>query len=108
MIQQIRTVRLEISILWSMEKLKLMKDFRSLIILLPMMQRIVEVIYSVPEVLVILLLSAMLGEAMKAYASSGGFGADLVSKMGANLISMFMAFGMLYWVGMIRIIRGQV
>lgn len=72
------------------------------------MQRIVEVIYSVPEVLVILLLSAMLGEAMKAYASSGGFGADLVSKMGANLISMFMAFGMLYWVGMSRIIRGQV
>ena len=39
MIQQIRTVRLEISILWSMEKLKLMRDFRSLIILLPMMQR---------------------------------------------------------------------
>lgn len=72
------------------------------------MQRIVEVIYSVPEVLVILLLSAMLGEAMKAYASSGGFGADLISKMGANLISMFMAFGMLYWVGMSRIIRGQV
>lgn len=72
------------------------------------MQRIVEVIYSVPEVLVILLLSAMLGEAMKAYASSGGFGADLVSKMGANLISMFMAFGMLYWVGMSRIIRGQI
>lgn len=72
------------------------------------MQRIVEVIYSVPEVLVILLLSAMLGEAMKSYASSGGFGADLVSKMGANLISMFMAFGMLYWVGMSRIIRGQI
>lgn len=72
------------------------------------MQRIVEVIYSVPEVLVILLLSAMLGEAMKAYASSGGFGADLVSKMGANLISMFMAFGLLYWVGMSRIIRGQI
>ncbi len=39
MIQQIRTVRLEISILWSMEKLKLMRDFRSLIILLPMVQR---------------------------------------------------------------------
>lgn len=72
------------------------------------MQRIVEVIYSVPEVLVILLLSAMLGEAMKIYASSGGLLASLISRMGANLISMFMAFGMLYWVGMSRIIRGQV
>ena len=69
------------------------------------MQRIVEVIYSVPEVLVILLLSAMLGEAIKAYS---GPGSAFVATMGANLISMFMAFGMLYWVGMSRIIRGQV
>lgn len=69
------------------------------------MQRIVEVIYSVPEVLVILLLSAMLGEAIKAYT---GPGAGFVAMLGANLISMFMAFGMLYWVGMSRIIRGQV
>ena len=64
------------------------------------MQRIVEVIYSVPEVLVILLLSAMLGEAIKAYS---GPGSAFVATMGANLISMFMAFGMLYWVGMSRI-----
>ena len=69
------------------------------------MQRIVEVIYSVPEVLVILLLSAMLGEAIKAYS---GPGSAFVATMGANLISMFMAFDMLYWVGMSRIIRGQV
>lgn len=72
------------------------------------MQRIVEIIYSVPDVLVILLLSAMLGEAMKSYASSGKFGSQFVSIMGANLISMFIAFAALYWVGMSRIIRGQV
>mgnify|MGYP002537748390 FL=1 len=46
-----------------------------------------------------------LGEAIKAYS---GPGSAFVATMGANLISMFMAFGMLYWVGMSRIIRGQV
>ena len=45
---------------------------------------------------------------MKSYASSGKFGAEFVSVMGANLISMFIAFAALYWVGMSRIIRGQV
>lgn len=69
------------------------------------MQRIVEIIYSVPDVLVILLLSAMLGSSIKAYT---GPGAGLVASLGSNLVSMFMAFGMLYWVGMSRIIRGQV
>lgn len=69
------------------------------------MQRVVEIIYSLPDVLVILLLSAMLGSSIKAYS---GPGASLVASLGSNLVSMFMAFGLLYWVGMSRIIRGQV
>ncbi len=69
------------------------------------MQRIVEIIYSVPDVLIILLLSALLGESLKAY---DGFGSDFIAILGANLIAMFIAFAMLYWVGMSRIIRGQV
>lgn len=72
------------------------------------MQRIVEVIYSIPEVLVILLLAAMLSPVIQEYSSSGGLLSGLTTVLGANLISMFIAFGILYWVGMSRIIRGQV
>ncbi len=72
------------------------------------MQRIVEVIYSVPEVLVILLVSSMLKAPLESFMSRGGFLGGLATVLGANLISMFMAFAMLYWVSMSRIIRGQV
>ena len=70
------------------------------------MQRIVEVIYSVPEVLVILLLSTVLGDALLEYANTHtGFIANMIPVLGKNLISMFLA---LYWVTMSRIIRGQI
>ncbi|SBW11579.1 conserved membrane hypothetical protein [uncultured Eubacteriales bacterium] len=72
------------------------------------MQRIVEIIYSVPEVLVILLLSSMLKGPLEAFMSKGGAIGSLATVLGANLISMFLAFAMLYWVSMSRIIRGQV
>ncbi len=73
------------------------------------MQRIVEMIYSIPEVLVILLLSATLKEGLQEFQNSGnGPMQNLVTLLGPNLISMFIAFGMLYWVTMSRIIRGQI
>ena len=73
------------------------------------MQRIVEVIYSVPEVLVILLLSTVLGDALLEYANTHtGFIANMIPVLGKNLISMFLAFGLLYLVTMSRIIRGQI
>lgn len=73
------------------------------------MQRVVDVIYALPEVLVILLLSATLKPTLQAFMSSGtGPVQNLVKVLGANIISMFIAFAALYWVGMSRIIRGQV
>lgn len=73
------------------------------------MQRVVEIIYSVPEVLVILLLSTVLGDALLSYANTHtGLLARAIPLLGKNLISMFLAFGLLYWVTMSRIIRGQV
>ena len=72
------------------------------------MQRIVEIIYSVPEVLIILLLASMLRAPLEAFMSGGGFFGDLATILGSNLISMFIAFALLYWVSMSRIIRGQV
>ena len=68
-----------------------------------------ELIYSVPEVLVVLLLSTALQPALIAFQDSGeGLFQKLVGLMGPNLISLFVAFGLLYWVTMARIIRGQI
>lgn len=74
------------------------------------MQRLVELIYSVPEVLVILLISTVLGISFSEYtqANPGTAISNLIVKLGPNLIAMFIAFGLLYWVTMSRIIRGQI
>lgn len=74
------------------------------------MQRIVEVLYSVPEILVVLLIATALKPILTEYINSAGGGLfkGFASVLGPNLISMFIAFGMLYWVTMSRIIRGQV
>ncbi len=73
------------------------------------MMRIVELIYSIPEVLVVLLLSTALKPALTTFQNSGnGFFQKLIGLLGPNLISLFFAFGLLYWVTMARIIRGQI
>ena len=73
------------------------------------MQRIVEIIYTIPEVLIILLLGTVLRPVLSDFQNSGdGPLQSLVTVLGPNLISIFIAFGMLYWVTMSRIIRGQI
>lgn len=73
------------------------------------MQRIVEMIYSIPEMLIILLISATLSPTLAEFQNAGdGFLNRMVTILGPNLISMFIAFGSLYWVTMSRIIRGQI
>lgn len=73
------------------------------------MQRIVEVIQSVPEVLVILLISVVLKERFaENLSTSTGIIGTLFHTVGTNVIAMFIAFGSLYWVTMSRIIRGQI
>ena len=73
------------------------------------MQRIVELIYSLPEMLVVLLIATALKPILTNFVNTGsGPMKEFVNTMGPNLISMFIAFGMLYWVTMSRIIRGQV
>ena len=74
------------------------------------MQRIVELIYAVPEMLVVLLIATALKPILTDYVNSSGTSPmkSFVNVLGPNLISMFIAFGMLYWVTMSRIIRGQV
>ena len=65
--------------------------------------RIVDVIYSLPDMLMVILLSAMLGTALDAVIAGTVF-----EKLGANMISLFLVFALLYWVSMSRQIRGQI
>lgn len=74
-----------------------------------LMMRFVELIYAIPEILVVLLLSTALKPAlMQWFNTSTSHIAKSLSILGPSLIAIFMAFGLLYWVGMARIIRGQV
>ena len=74
------------------------------------MQRIVDVIYSLPDVLIILLIATAMGPHVTQFITDhqGFFLAEFFKKVGPNLMGMFIAFACLYWVGMSRIIRGQI
>lgn len=75
------------------------------------MMRIVELIYSVPEVLIVLLLQVVLKEPLQnwfqAHSETSSF-VRAMSDLGAGIVSIFITFAVLYWVTMARIIRGQV
>lgn len=66
------------------------------------MMRIVDVIYSLPDMLIIILLSVVLQEILVFPSGS------LLARLGTNMVSLFLVFGLLYWVGMARLIRAQV
>ena len=73
------------------------------------MQRIVEIIYAMPVLLVVLLLATALKPTLEEFVNGGtGPLRRLVLLLGPNLISLFAAFALLYWVTMSRIVRGQV
>ena len=73
------------------------------------MMRIVELIYSIPEVLVVLLLQVVLKDPLNAWFSSSSSGfVQAMSALGSGIISIFITFALLYWVTMARIVRGQV
>ena len=66
------------------------------------MMRIVDIIYSLPDMLVIILLSVVLTNILVFPPGS------LLANLGANMISLFIVFGCLYWVGMARLIRAEI
>ncbi len=75
------------------------------------MMRIVELIYSIPEVLIVLLLQVVLKDPLQmwfqAHSATSAF-VHALSDLGAGVVSIFITFAVLYWVTMARIIRGQV
>lgn len=66
------------------------------------MMRVVDLIYSLPDMLVIILLSVVLNNIL--VFKSGSF----LASLGTNMVSMFMVFGLLYWVTMARLIRAEI
>ena len=67
------------------------------------MMRIVDIIYSLPDLLMVILLSVVLDPLLKdAIAHTS------LEKIGTNMISLFIVFGLLYWVSMARLVRGQI
>lgn len=70
------------------------------------MMRIVDMIYTVPDILIIILLSVALDHPLKVLAMKPGF--QWIQLVGVNLISIFVVFALLYWVGMARIVRSQI
>ena len=65
--------------------------------------RIVDIIYSLPDTLMVILLASVMKVTLGA-AIEG----TVLEKLGSNMISLFLVFALLYWVSMSRLIRGQI
>lgn len=65
--------------------------------------RIVDVFYSLPDMLMIILLSVVMKQVLEKVIAG-----TFLESLGSNMISLFIVFGVLYWVSMARQIRGQI
>lgn len=66
--------------------------------------RLVDIIYSLPDMLMVILLASVLKQSGLDKAIEG----TVLEKLGGNIISLFIIFALLYWVSMSRQIRGQI
>ena len=65
--------------------------------------RIVDIIYSLPDMLMVILLASVLKQSLTPVIEG-----TVLARIGSNIISLFIVFGVLYWVSMSRLIRGQI
>ena len=65
--------------------------------------RIVDIIYSLPDTLMVILLASVMKVAL-----GDKIDGTIFASLGANMISLFLVFALLYWVSMSRLIRGQI
>ena len=65
--------------------------------------RIVDIIYSLPDMLMVILLASVLKQTL-----AGALDGTILEHIGSNIISLFVVFALLYWVSMARLIRGQI
>lgn len=71
------------------------------------MMRIVDVIYSVPTLLIVILLQVVLRNPLDKLLANENV-PDAFGNLGVGLISIFIVLALLYWVDMARIVRGQI
>lgn len=65
--------------------------------------RLVDVIYSLPDMLMVILLASVLKVTLGKALEGTAF-----ASLGSNMVSLFIVFALLYWVSMARLIRGQI
>jgi len=71
------------------------------------MMRILELLYAIPDILIVILLSIVLKEPLaQLFATRPEM--SRFTGIGPGLLSMFITFALLYWVSKARIARGQV
>lgn len=71
------------------------------------MMRIVDLIYTVPDLIIIILMAATIKTPLKDLADNND-SFHWINVLGVGLICIFIVFALLYWVGMARIVRSQV
>ena len=72
------------------------------------LMRIVDIIYSLPDMLMVILLATVFNQLFKDPKLAGLIEGTFFEKIGGNIISLFIVFALLYWVSMSRLIRGQI
>lgn len=70
------------------------------------MMRITDILYTIPDILLIIILSMTLKPKLADLSEKPGF--QWMQTVGPNLIAIFLVFVLLYWVGMARITRSQI
>ena len=70
------------------------------------MMRFTDILYTIPDILLIIILAMVLRDPLKELSMVAGF--KWMQTVGPNLIAIFIVFVLLYWVGMARITRSQV
>lgn len=70
------------------------------------MMRFTDILYTIPDILLIIILSMTLKPKLDELSTIKGF--MWMQKLGPNLIAIFVVFALIYWVGMARITRSQV
>jgi len=67
------------------------------------MMRLVDIIYSLPDMLMIILLAVVLRQVIGPKIEG-----TALAKVGTDMLSIFIVFALLYWVSMARLVRGQI
>ncbi len=65
--------------------------------------RMVDIIYSLPDMLMVILLASVLRETIGPLLEG-----TVLASVGSNIIALFVIFALLYWCSMARLIRGQI